>query len=109
MVVKRDKIIEIVPLTFFRGRSFTNAICIIDEAQNLTYNQLKMAIGRLGKDSIMFFCGDYDQIDLKHKETSAIHCLELLKDSDDVQIIELIENHRHPAIGRVLGLLNNKG
>jgi len=59
-----EQSIEIVSLAHFRGRTFENAVCIVDEFQNLTQEQLSMCIGRLGQNSIMLFCGDGDQIDL---------------------------------------------
>ena len=62
-----EKEIELVSLTHFRGRTFENAVCIIDEFQNLTKQQLSMVIGRLGKDSTMIFCGDSQQCDLRNK------------------------------------------
>lgn len=103
--LEEDKEIEIVSLSHFRGRSFSNSICIIDEFENMTASQLRMAIGRLGKGSIMIFCGDESQIDLKQKNTSAIYELNKLKNSEYVKIITLTENHRHPAVEHVLRLL----
>lgn len=97
--------LEIVALTHFRGRQFDNSICIVDEFQNLNSSQLKMAIGRLGKGSVMLFCGDTDQIDLKVKSESAIHEIQRLNESKFVSIIELKENHRHAAVKEVLNLL----
>jgi phosphate starvation-inducible PhoH-like protein len=106
--LEKDEKIEIVPLTFFRGRTFENAICIIDEAQNLNRSQLQMCLGRLGQDSLMIFCGDYQQIDLKKKVDSAIHDIEILKNSRFVYVKELKQNHRHPAVFEVLELLNKE-
>lgn len=103
--MEEDGIIEIVSMSHFRGRTFQDSICILDEAQNLTSSQLKMAIGRLGKGSIMIFCGDKDQIDLKHTNTSAIHAINKLSNSPHVSIIELTENHRHSAVHDLLELL----
>jgi len=103
--MEQENHIELVALTFFRGRTFDKAVCILDEAQNLTKSQLRMAIGRLGKGSIMIFCGDRDQIDLKVKADSAIWDIELLQGSKYVSIIELTENHRHEAVKSVLNLL----
>lgn len=100
-----DGSLEVVALTHFRGRSFDRAVCIVDEFQNLSKSQLQMAIGRLGKGSIMIFCGDVDQIDLKVKSDSAIWDIEKLKNSKYVSIIELKENHRHEAVKEVLELL----
>lgn len=103
--LERDEIIEIVPLTFFRGRTLDNAVCIVDEFQNLSRSQLKMCIGRLGKGSRMIFCGDMQQIDLKIKQDSAIWEIEKLKNSKFVYVHELTQNHRHEAVFELLELL----
>lgn len=103
--MEEDGVIEIVSLAHFRGRSFQDSVCILDESQNLTINQLKMALGRIGKGSIMIFCGDIDQIDLKQSSTSSIHAIHKLAKSKHVSIIELKENHRHPAVHDLLELL----
>jgi phosphate starvation-inducible PhoH-like protein len=97
--------IELVSLTHFRGRTFDSAVVIVDEFQNLTKAQLRMALGRLGKDSIMIFCGDNQQIDLKDKFNSAIDDIAKLEQSSYVYKIILEDNHRHSAIDSVLKLL----
>lgn len=97
--------IELVSLAHFRGRTFESSIVIIDEFQNLTKSQFSMALGRLGKDSMMIFCGDYQQIDIKDENYSAIHEVAKIKDSDYVYKCVLEDNHRHKAIGDVLKLL----
>ena len=71
-----DKSVELVSLAHFRGRTFDDAICIIDEFQNLTREQLSMCISRLGKNTIMIFTGDENQIDLKHKD---LYCAQKTK------------------------------
>ena len=71
--MEREENIELVSLAHFRGRTFDNAVCIVDEFQNLTKQQLQMVLSRLGKDSIMILCGDKYQIDLKFKNDSATH------------------------------------
>ena len=97
--------IELVSLTHFRGRTFDNAVVIVDEFQNLTKAQLRMALGRLGKDSIMIFCGDNQQVDLKDVFNSAIDDIAKMEQSKYVYKIVLEDNHRHKAIGDVLRLL----
>ena len=97
--------IELVSLAHFRGRTFENSIVIVDEFQNLTRSQLRMALGRLGKGSTMVFCGDNQQIDLKDKNYSAIHDIAKLKDSEYVYKRILLDNHRHPAIDEVFEML----
>jgi phosphate starvation-inducible protein PhoH len=66
---------------------------------------LRMALGRLGKDSIMIFCGDNQQIDLGDVNNSAIQELAKIKDSAHVFKVILEDNHRHKAIDDVLKLL----
>tara|TARA_R110000744_G_scaffold113225_1_gene212198 strand:- start:5330 stop:5989 length:660 start_codon:yes stop_codon:yes gene_type:complete len=97
--------IELVSLSHFRGRTFENSVVIIDEFQNLTRSQFNMAIGRLGKNSMMIFCGDFQQIDLKDENYSAIHEVSKIKESNYVFKVVLQDNHRHPAIDDVLSKL----
>jgi phosphate starvation-inducible PhoH-like protein len=59
--------IEIAPIAFMRGRTFTNAFIIVDEAQNCTYEQLKMVLTRLGENTKMVISGDISQSDLNGK------------------------------------------
>ena len=99
--------IELVSLAHFRGRTFENAVCIVDEFQNLTKAQLKMCVGRLGKNSLMIFTGDSQQIDLKDRNHSAINELPKFRDCDYVFVTKLTENHRHEAINTVLDILSN--
>ena len=97
--------VELVSLAHFRGRTFDNAVVIIDEFQNLTKSQFRMALGRLGKNSMMIFCGDFQQIDLPNPLNSAIDDVAKIKDSQHVYKIVLEDNHRHKAIDDVLNLL----
>ena len=103
--MEKDENIELVSLTHFRGRTFENCICIIDEFQNLTKNQLAMVLGRLGKGSRMILTGDAQQIDLKFSNDSAVHDVAKLKESKFVYTVNLKDNHRHEALDEVLRLL----
>mgnify|MGYP001433025471 FL=1 len=104
--MERSEQIELVSLAHFRGRTFDNAIVIVDEFQNLSRSQLAMSIGRLGKDSKMIFCGDSYQIDLKDKNWSAYHDMAKLANSKYVYKCVLEDSHRHGAIDDLLELLN---
>ena len=97
--------IELVSLTHFRGRTFDSAVVIVDEFQNLTKAQLRMALGRLGKNSVMIFCGDNQQVDLKDSFNSAIDDIAKMEQSEYVYKVVLEDNHRHKAIDDVLKLL----
>ncbi len=65
--------IEIAPLAFMRGRTLSNAVVILDEAQNTTSMQMKMFLTRLGENSRMIVTGDPSQVDLPHGQTSGLH------------------------------------
>ena len=104
--MEKEENIELVSLSHFRGRTFDNAICIVDEFQNLTKQQLQMVLSRLGKDSLMILTGDKHQIDLKFKNDSAIHDVPKIKGSKFVNEIILKDNHRHEALTEILRLLN---
>jgi len=104
--MEKDERIELVSLAHFRGRTFDNAVVIVDEFQNLSRSQLAMCIGRLGKESKMIFCGDSYQIDLKDKNWSAYHDMAKLSQSKHVFKTVLEDSHRHGAIDDLLDLLN---
>ena len=104
--MEKDESIELVSLAHFRGRTFDNAVVMVDECQNLTRSQLAMAIGRLGKDSKVIFCGDSYQMDLKDKNYSAYHDMAKLINSKYVFKCVLEDSHRHNAIDDLLELLN---
>ena len=103
--MENDEFIELVSLAHFRGRTFENSVIIIDEFQNLTRSQFRMALGRLGKGSTMIFCGDNQQIDLKDINYSAIHDIAKISPSNFVYKQVLEDNHRHEAIDSVFNLL----
>ena len=103
--MEKNEDIELVSLAHFRGRTFENAVVIVDEFQNLTRSQFRMALGRIGKGSTMIFCGDNQQIDLKDKNYSAIVDVSKISDSEYVYKRILLDNHRHPAIGNVFEML----
>lgn len=103
--MEKEESVELVSLTHFRGRTFDDCICIVDEFQNLTKQQLAMVLGRLGKGSRMIFTGDPQQIDLKFNNDSAVHDVPKLKESQYVYSITLKDNHRHEALDDVLKLL----
>ena len=72
MTYMEDKVIEIAPLAFMRGRTLDNAYVILDEAQNATSSQLKMFLTRMGKNAKFFITGDITQIDLPKNQQSGL-------------------------------------
>ena len=80
--------IEIAPLAFMRGRTLNNSFVILDEAQNATYNQIKMFLTRCGKNSRMVVTGDPSQTDLsKRSDSGLIKSIKILENIDDIEVI----------------------
>ena len=100
--------IEVVPLEYMRGRNFHNCFMILDEAQNATFEQLKMFVTRIGWDSKAVINGDIDQTDLLVKDRGGLEeFLERLEDIVGVGIAELTDEDiiRNPIISKVLNAL----
>jgi phosphate starvation-inducible protein PhoH and related proteins len=71
-----QRVIEIAPLAFMRGRTLGDAFVILDEAQNATTMQMKMFLTRLGVNSKIVITGDKTQVDLPNRETSGLFQVE---------------------------------
>ena len=81
--------IELCPLEYMRGRNFHNSFMILDEAQNATFDQIKMFITRIGRDSKATINGDLDQTDLIQHQSGLAYCSERLDQLDGVGICTL--------------------
>lgn len=98
-----DKVIQIKPIAYMRGQTFMNAAIIVDEAQNVTHEQTEMVLGRLGRKSKMMICGDIRQRDLENRKFSGFpFLLELSQKINDIGHKELITNHRHSVVDKIL-------
>jgi phosphate starvation-inducible PhoH-like protein len=101
----QDNQIEIVPFAFMRGRTFPDAVVIVDECQNITHGQTEMILGRLGKGGKMIFCGDITQTDLKNRKDSGIGFFTRMEENiKGVKIFTLKTNHRHEIVEPILKL-----
>ncbi len=86
----QNRVIEIAPLAFMRGRTLDNAYIILDEAQNCTSKQLKMFLTRIGPHAKAVITGDMTQIDLPHHQESGLfNAIDLLKDVTGIGTIYL--------------------
>ena len=91
--------IEIVPVSFMRGRTFVNSIVIVDEAQNVTHEQMEMIVTRIGLHSKMIICGDDAQVDLKQKRDSGFRFLyAAARKIKNMTSIKLKQNHRDSIV-----------
>jgi phosphate starvation-inducible PhoH-like protein len=97
-----DNKIEICPLGMLRGRTFTNALVIIDESQNLLHSQTEGMLSRLGKGSKMIVCGDQTQCDLKDKKQSGFPFLKKLENLPGFAMFTLKQNHRDEIVELIL-------
>ena len=100
-----DKIIEIIPLAFMRGRTLNNAFMILDEAQNATKTQMKMFLTRLGNNSKAIITGDTTQIDLPNNVKSGlVEVIDLLKNIDGIGFAHLTSKDvvRHKLVREII-------
>jgi len=82
-----------------RGRTFLDSVVIVDEAQNVTHEQMEMIVTRLGLRSKMIVCGDDNQVDLKSKRDSGFRFLyTAAKKIKNLEAISLKTNHRNPIV-----------
>jgi phosphate starvation-inducible PhoH-like protein len=95
--------IEIVPVSFMRGRNFTDCLVVVDESQNLTDVQTELILTRICKGSKVIFCGDSAQIDLKNKKESGFDFMaKHMADIPGIKVITLEKNHRHEIVEPIL-------
>ncbi len=97
--------IQIAPLAFMRGRTLSDAVVILDEAQNSTTMQIKMFMTRMGLNTKMIITGDITQIDLPYQQKSGlIDALSILKNIKGIAKIEFDINDivRHKLVQRIV-------
>ncbi len=102
-----NKVIQIAPLAFMRGRTLDNAFVILDEAQNATEAQLKMFLTRMGSSAKFIITGDITQIDLPKNQPSGLPmAIRLLDKVDGISFIELdgTDVIRHKLVKRIVEL-----
>lgn len=98
-------IIQIAPLAFMRGRTFNDAIIILDEAQNTSTAQIRMFLTRLGMNSKMIITGDLTQIDLPYHQKSGLkEAVEILNDTEGIAIVKLSQKDivRHKLVTKIV-------
>ena len=98
-------VIQIAPLAFMRGRTLSDAVVILDEAQNTTCAQLRMFLTRMGWNSKMIITGDMTQIDLPtHTKSGLKEALEILRDIEGIGVVELGQKDivRHKLVTRIV-------
>ena len=103
--MEEQRIIEIAPLAYMRGRSLTDCYVILDEAQNTTREQMKMFLTRIGEDSQAVITGDVTQIDLPRKNHSGLlHAVEILSSIPDIRFTYFSARDvvRNPLVQKII-------
>ncbi|MBF1555274.1 MAG: PhoH family protein, partial [Prevotella pleuritidis] len=98
-------VIQIAPLAFMRGRTLSDAVVILDEAQNTTPAQIRMFLTRMGWNTKMIITGDMTQIDLPREQRSGLReALRVLGNIDDIAIITLGQKDivRHKLVTKIV-------
>ena len=98
-------IIQIAPLAFMRGRTLSDAVVILDEAQNTTPAQIRMFLTRMGWNTKMIITGDMTQIDLPHSQKSGlIEALKILNNVEGIGFVTLDRRDivRHKLVTRIV-------
>ncbi|HLU18281.1 MAG TPA: PhoH family protein [Edaphocola sp.] len=100
-----NRIIEVAPLAYMRGRTLDNSFIILDEAQNTTDLQLKMFLTRIGPNAKAIITGDMSQVDLpKNQKSGLAKAHRILKGIDGIAFIELDEEDvvRHRLVKHII-------
>ena len=98
-------IIQIAPLAFMRGRTLSDAVVILDEAQNTTPAQIRMFLTRMGWNTKMIITGDMTQIDLpKSQKSGLVEALHILNNVEGIGIVNLTGKDivRHKLVTRIV-------
>jgi phosphate starvation-inducible PhoH-like protein len=106
--LREKNIIEIAPLAYMRGRTLNNAFIILDEAQNTTYEQMKMFLTRMGFGSKVIVTGDITQIDIEER-SGLVLAQEILKDIDGITFVYLTDADvvRHHLVKKIIRAYDN--
>lgn len=104
-----DRAVEVAPIAFCRGRTWHDSVCIFDEAQNATKQQLKLFLTRFGENSKVIITGDPEQSDLRSSEQGLMDTVKKLEDLPGVGVIYFKPNSivRHPLIAGILQRLKD--
>lgn len=103
--LENNRMIEVAPLAYMRGRSLVDSFIILDEAQNTTREQMKMFLTRIGERSRAIITGDITQIDLPRKNNSGLlHVISILRSVKEISFIFFDEHDvvRNPLVRKIV-------
>lgn len=99
-----NKSIVLAPLCYMRGRTFNDAICIFDEAQNASYQQLKLFLSRFGQNTQVVVTGDPYQSDLSYSPVPLVEVVGKLQGVKGIETVQFSNDDvvRHPLVSAIL-------
>jgi phosphate starvation-inducible PhoH-like protein len=105
-----NRVLEVAPLAYMRGRTFDDAVCIFDEAQNASLNQLKMFLTRFGKNTKIIITGDPRQSDLPGENVPLVDVVRRLENLAGIGVVRFKHGSivRHPLVGRIIEQLERE-
>ena len=106
-----ERIVEVAPLAYMRGRTLEHAFVILDEAQNTSDRQLKMFLTRMGEHSKFIVTGDVSQVDLpRNTHSGLLRAIELFENTNGIQFVFFDKNDvmRHPIVRKIIEVYEQK-
>jgi len=104
----KEGLIKVMPIEVAKGVTFMKSVVIIDEFQDMDYNDFRTILTRLGQGSKVIFCGSLQQIDKAIGKNSCIHRVIKLEQSGLVGFKTLTANHRNPILTDIINYLEQE-
>lgn len=106
--MKKEGLIKIMPVSVAKGATFMNSVVVVDEFQDMTYEEFRTILTRLGKSSKMIFCGSKQQVASQVGKASCLYRILKLENSGLVGFKTLTANHRNPILTEIINYLENE-
>lgn len=106
--MEKEGLIKIMPIPFAKGVTFMKSVVIVDEFQDMDYEDFRTILTRLGEGSKMIFCGSKQQIDKLINKNSCLPKIMKLEQSKLVGFKTLTANHRNPILTNIINYLENE-
>ncbi|HEX8586076.1 MAG TPA: PhoH family protein [Allosphingosinicella sp.] len=104
----KEGLIKVMPIEVAKGVTFMKSVVIVDEFQDMDYNDFRTILTRLGENSKMIFCGSLQQIDKAIAKKSCIYNILKLEESNLVGFTTLKANHRNAVLTDIINYLENE-
>lgn len=105
--MQKEGLIKIMPIEVAKGITFMKSVVIVDEFQDMNYQDFRTILTRLGEGSKMIFCGSKQQVDKLIGKNSCITDVLKLEHSGLVGFTTLTSNHRNPILTKIINYLEN--